>query len=95
VSATRPRAVTVKLNEDEYAVLEERCPAGISKPEFLRSFLREAPALADLPTRDEVLQSLWEMTRAGKVTAAIALERALRDEQLEPSGELARLLRDD
>jgi hypothetical protein len=79
---TRLRAVTVKLSDDEYAVLEERCPVGVSKAEYMRSLLREAPAGAsDPPTRERVLETLWEMARAGKAAAAVALERALRDDR--------------
>jgi hypothetical protein len=35
------------------------------------------------------------LARDGRVSAAIALARELRDEQIEPEGELARLLRGD
>ena len=76
----RDRIVKVSLTEDEIARLDELRPPGISRPAFLRSLLREPPTGAEVATRTESLAILTGMARDGKVAAAIALERAVREE---------------
>jgi len=54
-------------------------PARLRAPVYLRNVIRKPPTARDVADHTEVLAILSEMARAGKVTAAIALERALRD----------------
>jgi hypothetical protein len=77
--ARRRNEVMVRLTDAELARLDEARPPGIARAVYLRSLLRKAPpeGIAD---RREVLGILSEQARAGKVTAAIALVRALKDE---------------
>jgi hypothetical protein len=69
----------VRLTDAELARLDEARPPGIARAVHLRSLLRTPPpeGIAD---RREVLGILSEQARAGKVTAAIALVRALKGE---------------
>lgn len=76
----RDRAIRVLLDDDELARLDELRPPGTSRPAFIRSLLREPPRGDDVATRSEALQILTGLARDGRVAAAIALERALRDE---------------
>ena len=85
----------VRLSDEELARLDELRPSGTSRPAFIRSLLREPPSGDEVATRTEALAILTRLARDGRVAASIALARELRDEQLEPSGELARLLGDD
>jgi hypothetical protein len=73
-------------------LLAELRPAGTSRPGFLRSLLREPPRGDEVVTRGEALAILTRLARDGRVAAAIALERALRDQD-EGSDELDALLR--
>jgi hypothetical protein len=68
-----------------------------ARPAFIRDLLRRATPIEDSPTYEEAVALLARSARAGKVTAQIALERALRADEggSEPEGELARLLRGD
>jgi hypothetical protein len=77
--ARRQHEVMVRLNDAELARLEENRPAGIPRAVYLRSLLRKR-APEGIADRREVLGILSEQARAGKVTAAIALVRALKDE---------------
>jgi hypothetical protein len=77
--ARRHHEVMVRLNDTELARLDEARPPGIARAVYVRSLLRQPPpeGIAD---RREVLGILSEQARAGKVAAAIALVRALKDE---------------
>jgi len=78
----RNRAVMVRLTDAELARLDEFRPSGMSRPAFIRSLLREPPRDGDhhdVASREEVLSILTGLARDGTVSAAIALERALRD----------------
>ena len=77
--ARRRNEVMVRLTDAELARLDEGRPPGIARAVYLRSLLRQPPpeGIAD---RREVLGILSEQARAGKVAAAIALVRALKDE---------------
>jgi len=70
----------VRLNDAELVRLDENRPAGIARAVYLRGLLREPPDREEIADRREVLALLSEQARAGKVAAAIALVRALRDE---------------
>ena len=89
----RPHEVMVRLNDDELARLDELRSGVTARAVYLRNQLREPPAERDVANHQEALAILSEMARAGKVTAAIALERALRDENIgDIDDELDRLL---
>ncbi len=77
--ARRRNEVMVRLTDAELARLDEARPPRIARAVYLRTLLRQPPpeGIAD---RQEVLALLSEQARAGKVTAAIALVRALKDE---------------
>lgn len=76
----RERAVRVTLTDDELARLDELRPAGASRPAFFRTLLHEPPSGDDIATRTEALAILTGLARDGRVAAAIALERATRDQ---------------
>jgi hypothetical protein len=77
--ARRHHQVMVRLTDAELARLDEARPPGIARAVYLRSLLRKPPA-EGIADRREVLGILSEQARAGKVAAAIALVRALKDE---------------
>lgn len=72
--------------------MDELRPSGITRPAFLRALLREPPKGDDIATRSEALGILTRLARDGKVAAAIALERALRNEGAVADDELERIL---
>ena len=91
----RRHEVMVRLNDDELVRLDKLRPAVTARAVYLRNLLREPPADRDVADHREALAILSEMARAGRVTAAIALERALRDEDHGGiDNDLARLLSD-
>jgi hypothetical protein len=92
----RDHKVMVSLNGDELARLDEM-RVGASRAVYLRTLLQEPLRLDGMPTHSEAVALLARMARAGKVAAAVALERALRDGAGAegPEGELERLLRGD
>lgn len=93
---SRTHEVTVRLNDDELARLDEQRPDGLTRAQWLRELARGPSPGGEQPSREQVIAALWRMTQDGKVQAAVALERALRDAQADRSeGELARLLRDE
>ena len=55
-----------------------------SRATFLRSLLQQPPTGDEVATRTEALGILTRLARDGRATAAIALARELRDEQIEP-----------
>ena len=75
----RDQAVRVTRTDAELARLDELRPAGMSRPAFLRSLLREPPRGDEVATRNEALAILTALARDGRVAAAIALERATRE----------------
>jgi hypothetical protein len=91
----RQNDVLVRLSDSELARLDELRPAGTPRATFMRSLLREPANEEEIATRAEVLAILSRLARDGRVAAAIALERALRDEPAEPDDELERILRGD
>jgi hypothetical protein len=90
----RDHSVKVTLTDQELARLDELRPSGTSRPAFLRSLLREPPRTDDVATRTEALSILTALARDGRVAAAIALERATR-EQGQAGDELDELLHGD
>jgi hypothetical protein len=64
---------------------------------FLRKLLQGPSAVEEPPSHAEAVAILARLAREGKVAAAVALERALRDGPGAegPEGELERLLRGD
>ncbi len=77
--AQRPNEVRVTLSDDELALLDEQRPRGVSRPAYVRSLLREPPDAAEVASRDEALSILTSLARDGRVSAAIALARELRE----------------
>jgi hypothetical protein len=88
----RRHEVTVRLSDSELERLDERW-TGTARAVYLRTLLHEPPSTEAIADRREILALLSEQARAGKVAAAIALERALRDQD-EPDidDELDRIL---
>ncbi len=82
----------VRLSDQEAARLDELRGAR-SRAVYMRSLLEEPPREDDVATRGEALAVLTGLARGGSVGAAVALERALREQDAEGGGELARWLR--
>jgi hypothetical protein len=95
MSDARQNEVMVRLNDDEVARLDEMRPAGVARAVHLRNLLAESRVLEPIADRQEILALLSEQARAGKVAAAVALERALRNEDDgDIDDEIARILGD-
>jgi hypothetical protein len=93
----REHKVLVSLDGRELARLDELRPSGTARAVFLRQLLQGPSVVEEPPSHAEAVAILARLARVGKVAAAVALERALRDEAgaegLE--SELDRLLRGD
>ena len=93
---TETTTITIRLTPQEVARLDEMRGAGVSRSAYVRELLRRSGPVEGYASHDEALVILTRLARAGKVAAAIALERALRAEgAAEPRGELWRLLHGD
>jgi hypothetical protein len=79
MAGKREHEVRVALDADELARLDELRPRGVSRAAFVRALLREPPTNPEVASRTEALSILTGLARDGRVSAAIALERALRD----------------
>src|SRR5215211_6216134 len=93
----RRQRVDVRLNADELSKLDE-LRTGRTRSATIRDLIRGASGATSgsEPTHGEVLRVLAAMARDGKVAAAVALERALRDRDDSPlDDELDRILRGD
>jgi hypothetical protein len=90
----REHEIKVRVNGDELAVLDEM-RNGVSRAAYLRSLIRKPPGAGDVADRREALGILSSLARDGRVAAAVALERALRGEDVGPDADLDRLLRGD
>ena len=77
----RRHRLVVRLSDDELAQLDELRPRGVARAVFVRQLLRE-PMPVDVATREEALSLLTSLARDRSVTAAVALERALRDDDV-------------
>ena len=91
--SARQNRITLRFSDQELARLDE-LRGDQERAVFIRHLLREPPSGDEVATRTEALGILTRLARDGRTTAAIALERALREDQEVPDGELARLLRD-
>jgi hypothetical protein len=85
----------VRLNDDELARLDKLRTAVTARAVYLRNLLHGPPTHGDVADHKVALAILSAMARAGKVTAAIALERALRSNDYGTTldDELDRILR--
>lgn len=92
MSERRPHEIRLTLDDDELARLDEMRPAGQSRPAYLRSLIRKPPVTGDVAARSEALAILTGLARDGRVAAAIALERALRDTDDSDTDDLETLL---
>jgi hypothetical protein len=92
----RPHRIEIKLSDDELARLDE-LRSHASRALYLRQLLYEPPSATEVASHEEVLGLLSEKARGGSVSAAIALERALRDGRHEQDidDELDRILGGD
>ena len=89
----RTNEVMVRLSDSELARLDELRRGVTPRAVYLRNLLRESPADRDVADHREALALLSEQARAGKVAAAVALERALRHEDHgDFDNDLARIL---
>ena len=94
--STGTTTITIRLAPQDVARVDEMRGAGVSRSAFVRDLLRQAGPLDEYATHSEALAILTRLARAGKVAAAVALERALRAEAgEEPKGDLWRLLHGD
>ena len=87
-SRARTHNVMVKLNDTELARLDEVRPPDVKRATFLRSLLQEPPSGDEVATRGEALGILTRLARDGRVTAAIALAKELRDDEAAPDQQL-------
>ena len=88
----RQHIIKVTLTDGELARMDELRPSGTSRPAFVRSLIQEPPREDEVATRNEALGILTRLARDGRVAAAIALERALRNEGAGDGDELDRIL---
>jgi hypothetical protein len=72
----RGHSIKVTLSAEELARLDE-LPARRAPP--ISALLREPTNAAEVASRDEALSILTSLARDGRVSAAITLERALRE----------------
>lgn len=94
MTESRENEVKLRLSDPELARLDELRPRGSSRAAYLRSLLREPPTDHQVASREEALAILTSLARDGRVSAAIALERALREVATnETDDELATILR--
>jgi hypothetical protein len=89
----RENKVLVSLDAQELARLDE-VRGDESRAVYMRRLLHKPPR-DEMPTHSEAVLILARLARDNKVVAAVALEKALRDLEHAPEGELARLLRDE
>jgi hypothetical protein len=73
----RNHRIKIVLNDDELAQLDEMRKPGQSRPAYVRSLIGQPPP-DRIASRHEALAILSRLARDGTVSAAIALERALR-----------------
>jgi hypothetical protein len=76
----RPHQIKVAVSAEELARVDELRPRGTSRAAFMRSLLRDPPLHDEVASRTEALSILTSLARDGRVSAAIALERAVREQ---------------
>jgi hypothetical protein len=91
--SARKNKVMVSLNDQEAARLDE-IRGDEERAVHLRRLLHEPPSGNEVATRTEVLGILSRLARDNKVTAAIALAKELRGEDLADADFLSKLLDD-
>jgi len=94
---SRQERVEVRLTAEEAAYLDA-LRHGRTRSSTVRALIRDAhdASSGPAPTHAEVLRVLAAMAHDGKVAAAVALERALRDrDDAGQDDELDRILRGD
>ena len=72
--------ITIRLNPEELARVDEIRGEGVSRSAFVRELLRRAGPLDEEPTYAEAIVLLARSARAGKVQAQVCLVRELRGE---------------
>jgi hypothetical protein len=82
--SARKHAVKVSLNSDELARLD-RARGRTERDVYLRTLLYQPPDISEVAWHKEALAILSRLARAGGTAAAIALERALRDQPGAPT----------
>jgi hypothetical protein len=83
----REHEVKIRLSGSEFEELDE-LRGGIERAVWLRQAIHRPPDTTDVATRAESLAILTSLARDGRVSAAIALERALRGEDGAGDGDL-------
>lgn len=88
----RSNKVLVSLSDQELLRLDE-FRGDTSRAVYLRQLLQGPPSRSEVASHSEALAILSKLSRDGKVSAAIALERALRGaEDASDDGWLERML---
>jgi hypothetical protein len=75
MSDARCHKILVRLSDAELARLDELRPTVTPRAVYMRNLLRQPPSAEDVADHEEALALLTTMARAGKVAAAVALER--------------------
>ncbi len=76
----RPHRIEIVLSDSELAHLDEERSPGVPRAAYLRQLLYSPPSADKIATHEEVLGLLSRKARDGSVSAAVALERALRSD---------------
>jgi hypothetical protein len=90
--AAREHTVKVILSDAELEELDE-LRGGVPRAVWLRQAVHKPPESVDVASREEALAILTSLARDGRVSAAIALERALRGDAGADDDPLEALLR--
>jgi hypothetical protein len=88
----RTHRIEVKLSDSELEELDE-LRGGVERAVWLRQAIHKPPETVDVASREEALAILTSLARDGRVSAAIALERALRGDSGDSDDPLEALLR--
>jgi hypothetical protein len=91
--SAREHKVMVRLNDQEAARLDE-IRGDEERAVYLRRLLHEPPKGTEVATHTEAMTILSRLARDGRTTAAIALEKALRSEDVADNNFLSKLLDD-
>jgi hypothetical protein len=91
----RVHRLELMLSDDELQEVDEQ-RGSVPRAVYVRSLIQRPLEVSDVASRAEALAILTAQARSGKVSASIALERALRGDDT-PSGDgslLDRILHD-
>ena len=95
MTESRENEVKLRLNDAELDRLDE-LRGGVPRAAFVRSLIRGDPQAPDVASRAEALSILTSLAREGRTSAAIALVRELRPEDVESVHDvLGRILSDE